>query len=56
MFSKAGRLSVEMFSLLQEKDNIMSNKKKTFQPRKASEKADSLVGKAKLAEKLNTLK
>lgn len=33
MFSKAGRFSIEMFSLLQEKDNIMTNKKKVFYPK-----------------------
>ena len=30
MFSKAGRFSIEMFSLLQEKDTIMSNGHRTF--------------------------
>jgi hypothetical protein len=33
MFSKAGRLSIEMFSLLQEKDNILQNKKKSYNPK-----------------------
>lgn len=30
MFSKAGKFSVEMFTLLQEKDSLMSNKKKQY--------------------------
>lgn len=30
MFSKAGRLSLEMYTLLQEKDFILNNRKKTF--------------------------
>ena len=30
MFSKAGKLSLELFAMLQEKDSILSGKKKTF--------------------------
>ncbi len=32
MFSKAGKVSLEMYSLLQQKDEIINDKKKYFKP------------------------
>lgn len=36
MFSKAGRVSLEMFQLIQQKDEILFNQKKYYKPKMAS--------------------
>ena len=43
MYSKPGRVSVEMFQLLQLKDEILFNKKKEFKVRKSTQ--DEFMGK-----------
>lgn len=36
MFSKAGRVSLEMFQLIQQKNEILFNEKKYYRPKLAS--------------------
>ena len=36
MFSKAGRVSLEMFQIIQQKNEILFNKKKYYHPKLAS--------------------
>jgi len=36
MFSKAGRVSLEMFQIIQQKNEILFNKKKSYHPKMTS--------------------
>lgn len=47
MFSKAGRFSIEMFSLLQEKDNIMNGNRRVVRDTSVHMKATTTFTKEK---------